>query len=106
VYSFYHQKKKSAHAYIPFKQIVKVEVPKRDVMPCLYSLQVSIAVPWRDDTSVFNPTPFTSEWKDMVVEAGIVEKFVVKIFVSADSEERMLRWKKFLECHVERHHPN
>lgn len=105
VYSAEYKDSKSPHAWIPFRQMVKVEKAERVFMPCLYTLQVSIALPWKDDTTVFNPTPFSSAWKDMVVEAGQTEKFVVKVYVSADSGERMERWKEFLECHVGRHHP-
>jgi hypothetical protein len=105
VYSSEYWDSKSAHAWVPFKQLVQVAVAKREFMPCLHTLQVSIALPWKDDTTVFNPTPFSSSWKDMLVEAGETEMFVVKVYLSADSEERMEGWKKFLECHIERNHP-
>lgn len=75
-------------------------------MAASYCLLLTVALPWKDDLAVFQPTPLSCLWKDQVVEAGTTSTdFTVSIYLSADSQERMNRWKEFLDCHITRHHP-
>lgn len=66
---------------------------------------ITVALPWKDDTNIFHPTPMSNAWKDMVAEAGLSGNSCIDIYVSADSSERMQRWKNYLECHISRNHP-
>ena len=102
VYSHEWREDRSPLAWIPYSQLVKVGPVHREFMALPNTLALTIALPWKDDTSVFMPTPLSSSWKDMVVEAGNAKNFSVTIFIACSSLSKYTRWKSFLECHIAR----
>lgn len=103
VYSTEHRQEKQALAWIPFKQLVGVSRAQFEDMARPFTLTLSITLPWKDDTNVFMPSTLSSKWKDEVVEGGILNNFVVGIYIAADTKEKMERWLAFLTCHINRH---
>jgi hypothetical protein len=73
-------------------------------MAALHCFIVTVALPWKDDTSIFMPTPMSCLWKDQVAEAGTVNQASMDIYITADSTKQYEFWKTFLECHIARHH--
>ncbi|KAJ3300714.1 hypothetical protein HDV03_001982 [Kappamyces sp. JEL0829] len=103
VYSHEWRDARSPIAWIPYKQLLSVKQAQREYMAIPCALELSIALPWKDDTKVFMPTPLSSLWKDQVVEAGKASAFSVSIYIAAGSWAKMERWREFLDCHISRH---
>ncbi|KAJ3257533.1 hypothetical protein HK103_004442 [Boothiomyces macroporosus] len=100
VYNAEYRENRDPIAWLPFKQLLKIEKANREFMAAPNCLELSISLPWIDDLHVFLPTEVSSTWKDQVAEAGQVGKNNVIVYITADSKERMSRWKDFLECHI------
>ena len=82
--------------------MVDVKTARRDLMASPNAFVLTISLPWTGDVRHFQPTPLSTEWKDQVVEAGNTIGKLVEIYVTADSKEKMVRWKEFLACHIAR----
>lgn len=104
MYSAEHRQNRPPMAWIPFKQITKVSTPKASQVASPFVMSLTIALPWKDDTSIFSPTPLSSRWKDEFVEGGIKNGDKADVYISAESDASMKRWMAFLECHIARHH--
>ncbi|KAJ3270157.1 hypothetical protein HDV01_000492 [Terramyces sp. JEL0728] len=100
VYNAEYRENKDPIAWLPFKQLRSVEKANKEFMAAPNCMQLSISLPWIDDLHVFLPTEVSSAWKDQVAEAGLVQKNLVVVYITADSCERKSRWKDFLECHI------
>lgn len=73
-------------------------------MAAPYCMELSIAVPWHNDNSKITPTNLSCVWKDQMAEAGNPSENEIRVYISADDEQRMNHWQKFLNFHIERNY--
>jgi hypothetical protein len=104
VFSAIYGEERQAIGWIPYKQMLQVKRAPREFMAAPHCLQLSIALPWSDDTSVFMPTPLSRSWKDQVAEAGLPHAGSIDIYITADSEYQFEKWQDFIDCHIARYH--
>ncbi|KAI8901721.1 hypothetical protein BC833DRAFT_576400 [Globomyces pollinis-pini] len=103
IYNTYYRESRKPIAYIPFKQLIGVQKAKREFMAAPNCLEVFVLLPWKDDTKLFQPNDLSIVWKDQIAEAGqILNEHTMKIYLSADSDERFDHWKLFFETHIAR----
>ncbi|KAJ2998637.1 hypothetical protein HDV02_004267 [Globomyces sp. JEL0801] len=85
------------------EQLIGVQKAKREFMAAPNCLEVFVLLPWKDDTKLFQPNDLSIVWKDQIAEAGqILNEHTMKIYLSADSDERFDHWKLFFETHIAR----
>lgn len=105
VYSYAYRQEHAPFAWIPFKQIVKVGDVDRLTMACAYTFKIQLSLPWLNDPAIFTPRAITIEWKDMFTEAGEEKGDVLEVYIMADTQSQLARWRSFIEFHVARHNP-
>ena len=64
----------------------QIKTAPREFMAAPHCFQLTIMLPWTDDTNVFMPNKLSRMWKDQVAEAGLAKTGSMDIYVTADSE--------------------